>query len=284
MAEREQLLESERAARNEAERLGHLKDEFLATLSHELRTPLTAILGWCSVLRRKKNLTEADLKDAIETIHRNAKSQAQIIEDLLDMSRIVSGKIRLETDNIDLGDLVQVAVDGIRPSAAAKNITIRLLRDADAGAGPRRRRATATDTVEPADQRREVHARRRTDPRHGAARERPGGTDGAGLGHRHSSRISCPLCSSVSARPMARPRASMAALGLGLSIVRNLVELHGGSITAESPGENLGQHVHRALAGGRPRAPWRMWNGRGDFKAAGRSRHLPQWRRGPGRR
>jgi PAS domain S-box-containing protein len=239
MAEREQLLESERAARNEAERLGHLKDEFLATLSHELRTPLTAILGWCNVLRRRKNLTEADLKDAIETIHRNAKSQAQIIEELLDMSRIVSGKIRLETDDIDLGDLVQVAVDGIRPSASAKGLTIRLLRDPDAGmvSGDASRLQQIlwnllTNAV-------------KFTPAQGLVRvtvQRVNGdvelvVQDSGIGIRPDF---LPFVFERFRQADGSTTRTHGGLGLGLSIVRNLVELHGGSIKAASPGENLG--------------------------------------------
>jgi signal transduction histidine kinase len=106
MVEREQLLVSERNARAEAERLGHLKDEFLATLSHELRTPLTAIMGWATLLRRHPALPAAQVAAAVDTIYRNAKAQAQIIEDLLDMSRIVSGKFRLQTDALH-GDFQQ---------------------------------------------------------------------------------------------------------------------------------------------------------------------------------
>ena len=95
--ERERLLVSERAARNEAERVGRVKDEFLATLSHELRTPLNAILGWSQILGGG-NRNEEDLTLGLEAIERNARAQTQIIEDLLDMSRIISGKIRLDID------------------------------------------------------------------------------------------------------------------------------------------------------------------------------------------
>ena len=99
--EREQLLESERAARSEAERASRTKDEFLATLSHELRTPLNAILGWTQVLRKTKGLPES-AANALNVIERNARAQAQIIEDLLDMSSIISGKVRLDVQRMDL--------------------------------------------------------------------------------------------------------------------------------------------------------------------------------------
>jgi signal transduction histidine kinase/CheY-like chemotaxis protein len=239
MAERDQLLESERAARNEAERLGHLKDEFLATLSHELRTPLTAILGWCNVLRRRKSISEHDLRDAIETIHRNAKTQAQIIEELLDMSRIVSGKIRLETDDIDLGDLVQVAVDGIRPSAAAKGLTIRLLREPEAvlvnGDASRLQQILwnlLTNAVKftPADGLIRVTVQHVDDQVELVVKD-------SGIGIR---RDFLPFVFERFRQADGSTTREHGGLGLGLSIVRNLVELHGGTISVESPGENRG--------------------------------------------
>ena len=99
--ERLQLLDSEREARSRAEQASRMKDQFLATLSHELRTPLNAVLGWAHILRTGK-LQEDELKQGLDTIERNARVQAQIIEDLLDMSRIISGKVRLEVGQIDL--------------------------------------------------------------------------------------------------------------------------------------------------------------------------------------
>src|SRR5690348_15325382 len=103
-AEREQLLQSERAARGEAERQSRMKDEFLATLSHELRTPLNAILGWSQVLRVKG--PNPEIADGLKVIERNARAQAQIIEDLLDMSSIISGKVRLAMQRINLASIV----------------------------------------------------------------------------------------------------------------------------------------------------------------------------------
>jgi PAS domain S-box-containing protein len=238
-AEREQLLESERIARSEAERLGHLKDEFLATLSHELRTPLTAILGWCNVLRRRKNLTEADLQDAVETIHRNAKSQAQIIEDLLDMSRIVSGKIRLETNELDFGDLVQVAVDGIRPSAAAKGLKIQLLRrpqpilvNGDASRLQQVLWNLLTNAVKftPAEGQIRVSVRQVGDQVELVVAD-------SGIGIRPDF---LPFVFERFRQADGSTTREHGGLGLGLSIVRNLVELHGGTVSAKSPGENLG--------------------------------------------
>ena len=126
---REALLESERAARTEAERIGRLKDEFLATLSHELRTPLNAILGWTQLLRRG-TIGSVDLKKGLETIERNARAQAQIIEDLLDMSRIISGKVRLDVKNVNLTAVIQAAVESVLPAVQAKNIRLQTVLDA----------------------------------------------------------------------------------------------------------------------------------------------------------
>ncbi len=102
---REALLVSERAARSEAERATRLKDEFVATLSHELRTPLNAIVGWASILRADRR-TET-IKQGVEVIERNAKLQAQMIEELLDMSRIISGKLLFELETTDVAELVE---------------------------------------------------------------------------------------------------------------------------------------------------------------------------------
>jgi signal transduction histidine kinase len=108
--ERARLLESERAARSEAERASRMKDEFLATLSHELRTPLNAVLGWANTLRAG-HLSPEELAEGLETIERNASVQAQLIDDLLDMSRIISGKVRLDVQRIDLPAIVAASVE-----------------------------------------------------------------------------------------------------------------------------------------------------------------------------
>src|SRR5262249_4973767 len=107
--EREQLLQSERYARSEAEHLGHMKDEFLATLSHELRTPLNAIQGWVALLRQRE-VTPEDRVRGLEAIDRNVRAQAQLVSDLLDMSRIIAGKIHLEVQLISLHEVINNAV------------------------------------------------------------------------------------------------------------------------------------------------------------------------------
>jgi len=120
-AEREQLLAREQAARAEAERANQLKDEFLATVGHELRTPLNAMLGWVQLLRAGK-LTEERRQRALEIVERNARAQAEIINDILDVSRIMSGKLRLESERLDAMAVVESAVESARPSAHAKGI------------------------------------------------------------------------------------------------------------------------------------------------------------------
>jgi CheY-like chemotaxis protein len=112
-----------RTALAQAEEANRLKDEFLAVLSHELRTPLNAILGWARMLRAG-TLPEADVPRALETIERNAQAQAQLIEDLLDVSRIVSGKLRLDMRPIDVGEIVEEAIDTVRPTADARGVSL----------------------------------------------------------------------------------------------------------------------------------------------------------------
>ena len=124
--EREALLAREEAARATAERANAAKDEFIATVSHELRTPLNAILGWASMLRDVNLLDEPAKLRAIETIHRNCKAQAQLIEDLLDVSRISAGNLRLDMEALDLAGVVKAAADVVRPAADAKDVPIRL--------------------------------------------------------------------------------------------------------------------------------------------------------------
>src|SRR5262249_54781852 len=131
--ERKRLLEAERVARGAAERMSEIKDQFLATLSHELRTPLSAILGWAQVLRRNAAKTEADTARGLEAIERNARMQTQPMEDLLDMSRIASGKVRLDLARIDPATIVEGAIDTMRPSADAAGIAIECTIDDDVG-------------------------------------------------------------------------------------------------------------------------------------------------------
>ena len=121
--ERESLLEREQEARRKAEEASRLKDEFLATVSHELRTPLNAILGWATMLRSGQ-LNQENTVQAVEIIERNARAQVQLVEDLLDVSRIISGKLRLEADFIDFKQIVENAIEAVQPAAEAKLIKI----------------------------------------------------------------------------------------------------------------------------------------------------------------
>src|SRR5688572_6793621 len=130
--ERNQLLESERSARSEAERANTMKDEFLATLSHELRTPLSAILGWSQVLQLR-TMNQAALQRGLETIERNARVQTQLIEDLLDMSRITSGKVRLDIQLVQPITFIEAALETVRPAAEAKGFMVGHLLDPTAG-------------------------------------------------------------------------------------------------------------------------------------------------------
>ncbi len=130
--ERLQLLDSEREARAEAERANRTKDEFLATLSHELRTPLNAVIGWAKILRLR-NVGGQELAQGLETIERNASVQAQIIDDLLDMSRIISGKVRLDMQAIDLPTVLHESIETLRTTAEAKGVRLQVAVDPFAG-------------------------------------------------------------------------------------------------------------------------------------------------------
>jgi signal transduction histidine kinase len=148
--ERKQLLDIERTARLEAERTSRMKDEFLATLSHELRTPLNAILGWTQLLKRDQQDPEM-LSEAISVIERNVRVQNQLIEDLLDMSRIISGNLRLDVQRVKLPEIINAAMEGVKPTAETKGVRLEKVIDRPASAG----------ALEPSDERHQVHAQRR---------------------------------------------------------------------------------------------------------------------------
>ncbi len=243
--ERDRLLESERAARSEAERLGHLKDEFLATLSHELRTPLTSIQGWATVLRQK-SVTPEDHARGLETIERNVRVQTQIVSDLLDMSRIISGKIHLEVQPLQIHEVVKNALESVRQAAEVKRIRLRSILDSSVGVvrGDSNRLQQVlwnllTNAIKftPADGR--IHV----------VLERVNShieilVEDTGIG------IAPEFLPYVFDRfRQADPSTTRryGGLGLGLSIVKNLVELHGGSVRVKSPGENQGSTFIVAL-------------------------------------
>src|SRR6185436_5006455 len=128
LEERKQLLANEQLARAEAEAANRMKDEFLATVSHELRTPLNAIIGWVHMLGTGR-LDEASTARAIETIERHAKSQAQLIEDILDVSRVITGKLRLNIGPVDLASVINTAIDSAQLAADSKGIHLAVTLD-----------------------------------------------------------------------------------------------------------------------------------------------------------
>src|SRR5512132_2908762 len=116
MLESDQLLDAERNRRVESERAGRLKDEFLANLSHELRTPINAILGWSQLIKPGESSVE-EVAEAMDVIRRNARLQAHLIDDLLDMSRVISGKMRLDVQRVELPAVIDAALESVRPAA-----------------------------------------------------------------------------------------------------------------------------------------------------------------------
>ena len=232
------LLAAERAARQDAEIASRAKDEFLAMLSHELRTPLTAMLGWLSILRGHR-LDEQTTEHAIETIERNAKAQAQLIEDLVDISRIVGGKMNLEIGPIEVLPVINAAVEVVRPTAGAKNITIEVNYDSTVGpvAGDAARLQQVIWNLL-------VNAVKFT-PKGGLVEVsfRPAGSSAEVVVRDTGIGISPDFLPHVFERfRQAEPPVSRShrGVGLGLAIVRHLVELHGGTVEAQSDGENQG--------------------------------------------
>jgi signal transduction histidine kinase/CheY-like chemotaxis protein len=249
--ERARLLSAERSARVELERVSLMKDEFLATLSHELRTPLNAVLGWSELLL-SRTPPEAPGRRGLETISRNARSQAKLIEDLLDMNRMISGKLRLDVQPVELAMVVEAAIDSVLPSADAKSITIRKTMDPSAGpvfGDPNRLQQVVWNllsnavkftgkggTIDVLLQRVNSHV------------EITVHDTGIGI-----SEAFLPEVFERFRQADASATRRFGGLGLGLSIVKQLVQLHGGTVKAESRGEGQGTTmiVHlpvRALA------------------------------------
>ncbi|MGN6369708.1 MAG: ATP-binding protein [Phycisphaerae bacterium] len=235
---RDQLLDAERAAREEAERVSRMKDEFLATLSHELRTPLNAILGWSQILSRGP-IDPEDLRDGLDTIARNARSQAQIIEDLLDMSRIISGKVRLNLQQVSLAGIAEQAIQSVRPSAETKGL--HLSSDIQPGAttisgDPGRLQQVVwnllTNALKFTPRDGDVHLRIRTI---GSQVELSVTDTGEGIDPAF-----LPHVFERFRQADASTTRKHGGLGLGLSIVKQLTELHGGTVTVSSPGKGHG--------------------------------------------
>jgi PAS domain S-box-containing protein len=238
MKEREELLGAERAARAESERVSRMKDEFLATLSHELRTPLNAILGWCQLMRRATD-DAATMGEGLEVIERNARAQTQLIEDLLDMSRIVSGKIRLDVQRVDLVQVVEGAVETVKPGADAKNIVLRKVLDPLAGpvsGDPSRLQQVVWNLLS------------------NAIKFTPKGGKVTVLLERVNSHVEVTISDTGEGitpeflphvfdrfrQADATTTRKHGGLGLGLAIVKQLVELHGGQVRVKSAGKGLG--------------------------------------------
>ena len=247
-AERSQLLANERAARTEAERMGELKDEFLATLSHELRTPLSAILGWSQVLRRRP-MERDELHKGLETIERNARMQTQLIEDLLDMSRITSGKIRLDIQPVEPVSFVEAAIQTVQPAADAKGIRIEKALDPIAGpvsGDPGRLQQVVWNLLSnaikftPREGKVQVVLARVNSHIELSVADTGMGIAQAFLGHVFER----------FRQADASTTRRYGGLGIGLSIAKHLVELHGGTVRVSSDGEGRGSTftVHLPVA------------------------------------
>lgn len=232
------LLTREEEARADAEAANRLKDEFLATVSHELRTPLNSILGWAQLMRSGKLDQEGSTR-ALGTIERNTKSLAQIIEDLLDVSRIITGKLRLDVSPIELEPVVAAAVDTIRPASDAKNIQLQVSLDPLVGrisGDPNRLQQVVWNLLTNAIKftPRGGHVEVRLEPDESSARITV--TDsGEGI-----SQDFIPYIFDRFRQADSTFTRLHGGLGLGLAIVRHLVEMHGGSVSAASPGRGMG--------------------------------------------
>ena len=236
--QRDQLLDSERAARAEAERAGRMKDEFLATLSHELRTPLNAVLGWAQMLRRGK-LSPEDAHEALEVIERNAFLQKQLIEDLLDVSRIVAGKLKLEMQPVEVAVVAREVLAAFRPEAETKGVQLAESLEIDMGqvyGDMGRLKQVLANLLSnaikftPAGGRVRFILRRRQQRVVIAVQDTGIGIAAEFLPHLFE------RFRQADASTTRRYRG----LGLGLSIVKQLVELHGGTVRARSKGANQG--------------------------------------------
>ena len=237
-ADAETAYKAEQQARNDAEKANRLKDEFLATVSHELRTPLNAILGWSRMLRTGK-LDSESFARGLDAIDRNARSQAQLVEDLLDTSRIISGKLRLDVRSVDLVKVIEAAIDAVRPAADAKDIQIRKLLDPNAGAvsgDPERLQQVAWNLLSNAIKftSKGGHVEIRLE-RINSHVELIVSDTGKGI-----SADFLPYVFELFRQADSTISREHAGLGLGLAITRRIVEMHGGTIRADSSGNNKG--------------------------------------------
>jgi signal transduction histidine kinase/DNA-binding response OmpR family regulator len=249
--ERESLLKRERAARDEAERQSRLKDEFLATLSHELRTPMNVILGWLTVMESGKPIR--DVFAALDVIRRNADIQAKLIDDLLDMNRLMSGNVQLEVAPVDIGALLQATIQGLQPAADAKSVQLLATIDTplpEVSGDARRLQQVLWNLTHNAIKftdaggRVDVHVQPARGSLSVTVRDTGRGISPEFLPHvferfRQEE--------TTAARPSP-------GLGLGLSIAKHFVELHGGTLKASSGGLGGGATFVMTLpsASGRP--------------------------------
>jgi len=236
--ERTLLLAAAQAAHAEADSANTVKDEFLATLSHELRTPLTSILGWSQLLTDGK-LDKQQTVSAIETIARNARAQGRLIDELLDISRIRTRKISLDLRVVKLAPLIQAVVDDVRPAADARSINLEAAFNSDVGAilgDPDRLQQIVwnllTNAIKFTPKGGDVHVHLERNDSHALITVND---NGQGIAPEHLPHVFERFRQADSSNTR-----SNGGLGLGLSIVRQLVELHRGTVTAESSGENAG--------------------------------------------
>jgi len=237
-AERTKLLQTVQQAREEAEELNRSKDQFLAVLSHELRTPLNAIFGWARMLQSAA-MDEATSRRAIDAILRNATAQVQLVEDLLDVSRIITGKMRLDVQWLDLKSVIESALDAVQPAASAKGLKIETVLDPNAGpvvgAADRLRQVVWNLLMNaikftPRDGRVQVHLRKLK-----SHVEIVVSDSGEGIQPEILPFIFDRFRQGDSTTT--RPHGG---LGLGLALVRHLVDLHGGRVRAASEGPGRG--------------------------------------------
>jgi len=237
--ERAALLARERDLRKQAEEADRLKDEFLATLSHELRTPLTSILGWATLIRNGEVDRTENLDRALEIIERNARSQARLIDDLLDVSRIITGNLQLDVHPLNVAPIVEAASEALRPAADAKGIQVEIALDPESclvsGDANRLRQVVwnlLMNAIKFTPQGGSVSLRLRCVKT--GARLTVSDT-GEGIGAEF-----LPYVFHRFRQEEGSLSRKAGGLGLGLAVVRHLVELHGGNVSAESAGPGQG--------------------------------------------
>jgi signal transduction histidine kinase len=238
-ADREALLRKEQDARAAAEAADRAKDQFLAVLSHELRTPLNAVYGWARMLRAGQITGQAQIARALEVVERNANAQVQLVDDLLDVSRVITGKMRLDVRKVDLTAVVEAALDAVRPAAEAKGIRLQSVLDPRAGpitGDPNRLQQIVWNLLmkavkfTPKGGRIQVHLQRINSHVEIVVSDTGQGIAPGVL----------PVIFERFRQADSSSTRTRTGLGLGLALVKHLVELHGGSVTAQSAGAAQG--------------------------------------------